>query len=444
VALPRQQTLRALIDWSYDLLTEQERGLLARLSVFTGGWTLAAAEQVCAGEGIEDWEVMDLQTSLVDKSLVTAEADENAARYRLLETVRQYAAEKLEESGETEAVRGRHGTWYLALAAEAMPQLSGPEQAVWLDRLESEHDNFRAALTWLENNEPESGLKAASDLFRFWEIRGYAQEGRARLHALLQRCGNEPPTRPRAGAHISAGALAASLGEYQDALYHYEQAHQVAQAMGDLFFVAVAKQQRALAAQEMGDVAAAAGLLEEAIALYQQQGRHDLVANNRSNLAVLAMEQGDYSRAQTLLTEALRFQRSTGDLRSIAITLNNLGDVARNLGDYEQARSCQAESLQITYEIGAKRSSAYALEAFAELAIAEEQCVRAVYLWGAADMLREANHCPLTPSERADFEALVARVKSYLTADQFALNWNSGRTAPLQQSVDIALADGVG
>src|SRR5713226_5481995 len=145
-ALPRQQTLRALIDWSYDLLSPSEGALLRRLSVFAGGWTLEAAEAVCAGEGVEEWEVLDLLTSLVEKSLVLYEERGGEGRYRLLETVRQYARDRLLEAGEAEAVRGRHLGFVLRLAEEAEPKLSGPEQVVWLDRLEAEHDNLRAAL----------------------------------------------------------------------------------------------------------------------------------------------------------------------------------------------------------------------------------------------------------------------------------------------------------
>lgn len=198
-ALPRQQTLRALIDWSYDLLNGQERTLLCRLSVFAGGWTLAAAEQIGAGssataKGIEDWEALDLLTSLADKSLVLVQTQGEATRYHLLETVRQYARDRLTESGESLTVRARHSDCFLTLAEEVRSKLRGSEQGQWLDVLEEEHDNLRQALTWygedLEDAEAEEkGLRLGVALQRFWGVRGHLSEGRERLGALLaQEC----------------------------------------------------------------------------------------------------------------------------------------------------------------------------------------------------------------------------------------------------------------
>src|SRR5262245_42819181 len=173
-ALPRQQTLRALIDWSYDLLSPPERALLRRLSVFAGGWTLEAAEAVCVGDGIEGWEVLDLLTSLVEKSLVLYEEGEGEGRYRLLETVRQYARDRLLEAGESEAAREQHCDWFLALAEEAEPQLW--REVAWVERLEREHDNLRTALEWCAASSPETGLRLAGALHWFWHIRGHFTE----------------------------------------------------------------------------------------------------------------------------------------------------------------------------------------------------------------------------------------------------------------------------
>ena len=199
-ALPRQQTLRALIDWSYDLLTEAEKALLCRLSVFAGGWTLDAAEKVVAGEGlegevVEDFEVLDLLTSLVDKSLVIyEEREEGEARYGLLETVRQYAAERLAEGEGADQMERRHAGWALALAEEAEPQLTSPEQGVWLTRLEAEHDNLRAALGWCERGmgqRAQEGLRLTGALWRFWWVRGHVTEGRHWLGMALDKGGRD-------------------------------------------------------------------------------------------------------------------------------------------------------------------------------------------------------------------------------------------------------------
>ncbi len=216
-ALPRQQTLRALIDWSYDLLNDQEKTLLACLSVFAGGWTPDAAEQVCAGEEIEDWEVLDLLAGLVDKSLVAHEEQEGHTRYRLLETVRQYAAEKLQSHAEKEAAQQKHQDYYLTLAKEADAQLTGPQQATWLDQLEKEHDNLRAALNRQAN---DTSLCLASSLWRFWEIRGYFSEGREQLDApdgaAGLRTGDNRLGRRAAGrghAGVGAGRLPPCAGQ---------------------------------------------------------------------------------------------------------------------------------------------------------------------------------------------------------------------------------------
>jgi predicted ATPase len=186
-ALPRHQTLRSLIDWSYGLLHEAEKALLCRLSVFAGGCTLAGAEAVCDGEGVKQEDVLDILTSLVDKSLVGTEERNSATRYRLLETVRQYALERLREGGEEAQWRGRHLAHFVAVTEEAEPQLTGADQRTWLERLEAEHDNLRSALAWSSTagGDAARGLRLAGAFWWFWYVRGYFGEGRRWLSALL-------------------------------------------------------------------------------------------------------------------------------------------------------------------------------------------------------------------------------------------------------------------
>ena len=262
--LPRQQTLRALIDWSYDLLTGAEKALLCRLSVFVGGWTLSAAEAVCAGEPVKDWEVLDLLTALVDKSLVAAERWGNGTRYRLLETVRQYGGDRLRESGESEAVSGRVAAYFLALAEEAEPQMRGPEQEVWLSRLETEHDNLRASLSWVEGQGDggEDGLRLAGALSRFWGIRGHSTEGRQWLRRALARTkrGDVEEESAREGAGSASRAVALT-------------------GAGNL-------------ARNQGDYAEAQTLYEEALTLNGQLGDRQGIANTLNNLGNVAQGQG--------------------------------------------------------------------------------------------------------------------------------------------------------
>ena len=233
-ALPRHQTLRALIDWSYDLLHETERLLLQRLSVFAGGWTLAAAEAVCAGEGVDKGEILDLLTSLADKSLVLAEQKDGHSRYRLLETVRQYAQDRLgEREGEAEW-QGRHLAYFVGLAEEAQPHITDSTQVMWLDRLEAERDNFRSALTWSAARpaDTEGGLRLATALQQFWRARGQLGDGRGHLDALLAASvGASTPL--RAKALNAAGLLAWVQGDYAVARLHFQQSVEIDRRLGD-------------------------------------------------------------------------------------------------------------------------------------------------------------------------------------------------------------------
>ena len=223
-ALPRQQALRALIDWSFDLLNAQEKMLLCRLSVFAGGWTLQAAEAVgvgesLTGESIEDWEILDLLTSLVDKSLVLAQTQRETTRYGLLETVRQYVRDRLTESGESLVVRTRHANYFLTLAEEVKPKMRGMEQVQWMGVLEEEHDNLRQALAWYAEDAQDAeaggkGLRLAAALFELWKTHGHLSEGRERLHTLLAHPTRQEPTSARAQALAEAGWLAYMQDDY--------------------------------------------------------------------------------------------------------------------------------------------------------------------------------------------------------------------------------------
>lgn len=432
----RHQSLRATIEWSYDLLSEELRTGFCRLAAFRGGWTLEAAESVLAPEGMFG---LDVLAELQEQSMIVLETRDEETRYRMLEPLREFAAEKLKESGAEAATRQAHAAFFGGLIEEACSHMNSPGVKVWMDRLETEQDNIRAALAWHETYAPENGLHLVGCLWRYWELRGSVREGRACLRVFLERCGDEPPTSPRTKAHCAAGMLAAVVGDYADAMPHYERALRIAEQVGDGHAAAMAKQQMALAAQEQGDNATAWHLLKEVIAMYQAQGERNLVANNLCNLAVIAIDREDYAQAQEFLSQALSIQRELGDMRSIAIALNNLGDVAMELGNYEAARAYQAESLRITCELGAKRSVAYALESFACIAAREAQWERAVYLWGGAQALREANAYPLTPAEQKIFEKQVAEVSPRLSGEAFAAAWNAGRAASLRQTMEIAL-----
>ncbi len=361
-ALPRHQTLRALIDWSYDLLNTQEKLLLHRLSVFAGGWTLAAAEQVITGESIEDWEVVDLLTSLVDKSLVVYEEREGGPRYRLLETVRQYAQDRLVESGESDTVRERHRNHFLALAESAETKLKGVEQTQWLQLLEEEHDNLRAALDWsLSEPVPTQGLRLCAALPVFWWTRGYLSEGRKWCARALGNSGVPEPTPERRKVLNGVGTLAWMQGDYVAARTYYEENLGYCREIEDRNGIAGSLNGLGIVASFQGDHVSARAYHEENLVYFRQIGDRNGIASALNNLGIVAFDQGDYASAQAYHQESLTLRREIGDRSSIANSLNNLGNVARIQSDDASAQTYHEESLTLFREIGDRRGVANAL-----------------------------------------------------------------------------------
>jgi tetratricopeptide (TPR) repeat protein len=318
---------------------------------------------------------------LVDKNLVVYEEDERGqGRYRLLETVRQYAGDRLMESGGGEARRTRHRDHFLALAEEAEPKLRGPEQGRWLNTLESEHDNLRAALEWCLDEEDEeegaqAGLRLSGALWWFWETRGHLSEGRQRCAAALARPGSaaaaQEHTTARAEALRGAGGLAYRQGDYASAQALLEEALAIFREIGDKAGIANSLGNLGIVAREQGDYSSARSLLEEALAIFREIGDKAGIANSLGNLGIVAREQGDYSSARSLLEEALAIFREIGDKAGIANSLGNLGIVAREQGDYSSARSLLEASLALQREIGDKTAIANLLNNLG--AVAREQ-----------------------------------------------------------------------
>jgi predicted ATPase/class 3 adenylate cyclase len=417
-ALPRQQTLRALMDWSYDLLNAQEKLLLHRLSVFAGGWTLETAEQVCGGEGIEAWEVLDVLTGLVDKSMVAYEALAQARRYRLLETVRQYASDKLRAPGDEARIRSRHLDCFLRLAEQIEPELHGPEQLRWLDFLEQEHDNLRTALDWsqAQDEEREKGLRLAGILGWFWKLHNHLGEGRSRLESMLAG----PPsdsTPARAAAVETAGLLAFYQNDYvstralleQSSAYWRERGDRRALAtslayLGAALFrlgepekaVSVVEESLALA-REVGDPwrlarslwtqgthmhfggndAEARPIFEESIALFRRIGDPWGLASALYYLGEIEQAAGHYASARALIEEALGLTRPTEDRFTLSVYVDTLGEIALAEGDYRQARCLFEESLALCREDHNTRRIAYELRNLGHLARFEGRFVEA-------------------------------------------------------------------
>lgn len=441
-ALPRHQTLRAAVDWSYDLLSLQERLLFGRLSVFAGGFTLEAAERVCSGDGLDESEVLGLLSGLVDRSLAVAEERSGKARYSLLNTMRQYAREKLEESGQEALPRTRHLDWCVSLAERAEPELTGPDQAEWLDRLEAEHDNLRAALTWSVNRRAgvEAGLRLGGALWRFWWQRGYQSEGRGWLEQALSAPADGPPA-ARAKALRAAGVMAGDHADYAASRAFLEESLAIAREFRDAEGVALALGNLGVVARRQGDFAAARPLHEESLALHRQVGEKRGISLSLGNLGVVAMYQGDHEAARAHLEEGLTIDRELGDTFGIAGGLYRLGDLARTQGDYRRATALHHEALALFRELGNKEGVPSSLERLAGVAVAQDDCDRAARLFGAAEALRHAMSAPVPPSERADHEHGVSLARAGLGAEAFEAAWAEGRAMPLERAIEYALGE---
>ena len=372
-ALPRHQTLHATIQWSYDQLKPDEQETFRLLSVFAGGWTLDAATQVLKG-GIDTFEALDALSRLVDKSLVLMERDGKAEpRYRMLETVRQYALERLNESGEGEAVRTRHLRFFVSLAKEAEPQLSGAEQVKWLSRLEQEHENLRAALRWSLSGtgKIEAGAQLTCAVFQFWQVRGYWFEGRSWLMEMLKR--GELEDQMRGQLLTWAAFIARRQGNYAEAVAQDEEALLILREIGDKQGTADALNNLGIAARFQGDYALAQVRYEESLAIKREIGDKRGIGSSLLNLGVVASHHGDYALAQARYEEALRISREIEDKSMISITLSNLGLVASHQGEYSQAQARYEESLRIKHEIGDKVGIAVSLEGLGLVALRQKE-----------------------------------------------------------------------
>jgi non-specific serine/threonine protein kinase len=437
--LPRHQTLRASIDWSYDLLNEVEKHLFARLAVFAGGWTRAAAEIVGVGEPIAKDDVLYVLLGLIEKSLVVA--DEAGDRYRMLETIRQYAGEKLAETNGTAAVCERHRDFYLALVEEAEPKLTGAEQGTWLQRLDVEHENLRAGLEWsFAETESRGGLRLCGALTRFWMVRGHPAEGREWCTRFLDKEGGKERTKERAKVLHAAGTLAYIQGDYSAAWSLLEQSLATRRQLGDRKGIAHTLNNLGILTRQQGDFAAARALHDESLVIRRELDDRLGVAHSLNNLGLVAYYQGDYPAARTLLEECLAISPELGDRNVLAYALNNLGLVAYYQGDYRAARAFFEECLALTRELRDRFGIAFSLEGQAAVIAALGDSPRAARIWGAAERLREEIGSPVPPNEKPRHDGRVATARAGLGDDAaFDDAWHEGRALALEGAIELAL-----
>jgi predicted ATPase/DNA-binding SARP family transcriptional activator/DNA-binding CsgD family transcriptional regulator len=489
-ASPRQRTMRATIQWSHGLLSGEEKVLFERLSVFAGGFTLEAAEAVCTGGTIGEGEILDLLSNLVNKSLVLAEAGkEGRIRYRMLEPIRQYAREKLEEGGEADEVRGQHTAFFLDMAEQAEPQLDGPQQRLWVERLEREHDNLREALSWaLGRGEVDLGFRFGGALWRFWFARGYLSEGIRWMERVL--VGGEP-TASRARVKLlegigwlaqyydlekskvayeemlelsrelgekgsvatalnSLGTVAAQQGDHERARTLLEENLVVLQGLEDEENAATTLKRYhvfnllgALAMYQEGDHAGASELFEEGLALAREAGDAFRIGMSLTGVGYLALLQGDHERATALCQETLSLAHNLGSagVELIPENLVNLGLAALTRGDHERATASFEEALAMSQDLGRKETIVNTLEGMASLAGARGEATRAARLWGAAEVSREAIGIVLAPGERALHEPYLATTRSRLGEAAWEEALTEGRAMSLEEAAEYALAE---
>ncbi len=432
----RHQTLHAALDWSHDLLTETERMLFRQLAVFVGGFTLEALESVACLDSNQP--VLDVLSRIVDKSLVMVEFRENT-RYDLTETIRQYALEKLQESGDVKIFRDRHLNYFSKFAEEMEPQLFVSGQKDGAIRLELEHNNLRAALTWsLESGLIQEGLKIAGALARFWLNHGYLREGGQWFDKMLM-AGDGSPTPERAKALYWAATMSRIMGDHLQARGLADLSVRLYRELGDLRGAGLALTELGAIFHYEGHRKQALEVLEEGLQLLQISGDAWGIACACLWLGDTWFRLGVADRAAAYWEESLRLTRGMGDLSLLAWSLGGLADVARLRGDYEHAAIKFQEALALYLDLGNKSDSPFTLEALGLVAAECGQLQRAARLWGAASAWREANNQPVPSSYKADYAPYIDQVRAQLGEEIYSATWLEGYTMSSEQAIEYAL-----
>jgi predicted ATPase/class 3 adenylate cyclase len=483
-ALPRQQTLRALIDWSYLTLTELEQDVLRSLAVFSGGWTFEAAEAV-----VGEIDAMDGLSGLVNKSLVNVEEKEGESRYRYLETIRQYAMERLLESGDSMQVRDRHLAQFMEYTRRAEGHFRTAQRSLWLERLELEHDNIRSALAWAVENAPESALRMVSLLSIFWLSRGYLTEGAKWCQAALSRAEALAPASPdidqmRARAYTALAMLSVNRGEHHTAQLAAKQGVALARQLDDQLTLVHALNFLGFSSTFLGDITLAFDALhesedisrklgyteelanvlqalayvtievhgpgaveqlqsymEESLALSQGSVDPDAAVRSEGILARLAFYRGDLAEARKHADLMLDLHREMGDQLSVTGHQSEMAHVARQIGNYEEALALYRETLPDWQKIGHRGAVAHQLECMAFIAKAREQGERAVKLMSAAEGLRAASDSPRTPQEQIEYDRELEGLRLGMDEKTFHALWEEGQSMNMDQAVDLAMME---
>lgn len=477
----RQRTLWATIEWSYALLSPSEQEVFSRLSVFSGGFTLDAATAVCGDGELTGRTVDELVGQLVARSLLVVDQRDDIPRFGMLQTVREYAHAKLAAAGETAAAASRHCEWFLALAEQAAPELTGADQGRWLDRLDIERDNLRAAIEWTlaDRRGAEPAARFAAALWRFWAMRGYISEGRRWMTQLTSRRGKIDPA-VRARAVFGAALFALHDADHALAEVFLEESAALSRSTGDLRGVAQALGSLAVIAAERGDLATGRALLTESLALRRElrdttgaacalfnlgeiarregdddgarrfheeslavrraNGQRQGVAASLSQLSRIANARGEPAVASSLAEEALAIARELGEKLVTVWCLRSLGEAARAQHDYGAAAACFAEAIMLASTLGDKSEIADSLQPVALLAVDRGDTEAGARLLGAITALREAAGVRLGPSDQTEIGAGIANVRATLGDELFAAVWREGQAMTVADAIDEAVA----
>jgi predicted ATPase len=477
----RQRTLRGTIEWSFALLDEGEQLLFGRLAVFSGGRTLEAIEAVCDAEADLPMDAFEGISSLLDKSLLRQEEGPNEEpRFVMLETIHEFAREKLGQSAEAEQIKRVHAEYFLTLAEEAHPELKGANQLEWLERLEAEHDNMRAALSWaLERKEAEVSLRLGGALWWFWSMRGYHSEGRRWLEEALAMDGRGSPE-VRAMALARAGTLASEQGdldrgqeaceeglkllaneaseaklwllaclgwvawtreEHGQARELFEESLALSREMSDSWWLATSLSNLAVVSHSRGDSERATELYEQSMDLFRELGDKQSLARCLNDLAMVVCDQGDLGRAAQLTEEAVALFRALGNRGGVSVGLYNLGWIALLQDDLGRAADLYGESLSLSWDAGLNPLVQSALEGFACVAGIRGETEWAARLWGAAQALQERKGISRDTDFLAEADARISAVRSDIGEGAWEEAWRKGRAMTLDEAVSYALEE---
>jgi non-specific serine/threonine protein kinase len=438
IAPSRQQTLRATLDWSYELLTETERELFRQLSIFVGGFTWDALESVALLDSNQS--ILDALSRLVDKSLLLVE-QQDQPRYRFLEPIRQYARDKLNETREANLIQDRHLNYYLRVAEEAEPYLFRAGQQDWMHRLELDHDNLRVALTWsLESNQIEEGLKMAGALAWFWHGTGHLSEGNLWLEKILAS-GIGTQGKERAKALRASSILSTDTGDYIRARALAESSIKLYREIGDNRGAGLVFADLGASFHRAGKEEEAIESLEESLRLLRAAGEHWGIAYALVWLSDTLFRMGDIERAATSWEESLRLSQELGDHSLMAWSIGGLGDVGRLRADYKRATGMFKEALSLYQSSGDKFGPPYVLEALGLVAAALGDAKRAARLWGAASAWREAINEPLPPAYQRDYAEYITQARTQLGENVYAAAWSEGHAMSPEQVIEFALRE---